>query len=159
MQAWHLFWRTSANDCFCTALAHSLLSRSYHSYHFQIPVWGNLITLFNSQRNADPKLKSIETLRHQSGALSSWSTMITPCCYLSVLLYIHTFFLIITATSVNIFNVCFWFKFKRLQKNLNLISPLSSVLFSFSMFFLSFSVLLHFLLSLLIKGFFKLRID
>ena len=25
VQTWHLFWRTSANDCVCTALAHSLL--------------------------------------------------------------------------------------------------------------------------------------
>ena len=50
----------------------SLLPSSYHSYHFQILVWQNLITLFGSQRNADTKLKSIETLHHQSCALSSW---------------------------------------------------------------------------------------
>ena len=34
LQAWHLFWRTSANDCFCTALAlhHSLLLISFTLY-------------------------------------------------------------------------------------------------------------------------------
>ena len=67
LQAWHLFWRTSANDCFCTALAPLIVT---YPFYF----------IFS------------------------------------------TFFLIITATTVNISDVCFWFKFKRVQKNLNLIS-------------------------------------
>ena len=61
LQAWHLFWRTSANDCFCTALAPLIVT---YPFYF----------IFS------------------------------------------TFFLIITATTVNISDVCFWFKFKRLQR-------------------------------------------
>ena len=61
-QAWHLFWRTSADDCFCTALAP--LTVTYRFYFI-----------------------------------------------------FSTFFLIIiTATSVNISDVCFWFRVKRLQR-------------------------------------------
>ena len=90
MQAWHLFWRTSANDCFCTALA--------------------------------------------------------PLTYF----IFSTFFLIITATTVNISDVCFCFKEFKSGISFSLKS-LSLLLFSFFMSFLSFSVLFHFFLSLLIK--------
>ena len=61
LQAWHLSWRTSANECFCTALAPLIVT---YPFYF----------IFS------------------------------------------TFFLIITATTVNISDVCFWFKFKRLQR-------------------------------------------
>ena len=60
-QAWHLLWKISANDCFCTALA-------------PLTVTYSLYFIFS------------------------------------------TFFLITTATTVNIFDVCFWSKFKRLQR-------------------------------------------
>ena len=61
LQSWHLFWRISANDYFCTAL--TPLTATYPFYFI-----------------------------------------------------FSTLFLIITATTVNIYNVCFWFKFRRLQK-------------------------------------------
>ena len=93
MLAWHLFWRTSANDCFCTALA--------------------------------------------------------PLTYF----IFSTFFLIITATTVNISDVCFCFKEFKSGISFSLKS-LSLLLFSFSVSFVSFSVLFHFFLSLLIKRIF-----
>ena len=61
LQAWQLFWRLSAKDCFCIALA-------------------PLIVIY-------------------------------PFCFT-----FSTFFLIITATAINISDVCFWFKFKRFQE-------------------------------------------
>ena len=61
LQAWHLFWRTSANECFCTALAPLVVT---YPFYF----------IFS------------------------------------------TLFLIITATTVNISDVYFWFKYKRLQR-------------------------------------------
>ena len=83
LQAWHQFWRTSANDCFFAALAPLAVTYSFY-------------------------------------------------------LILSTFFLLITATTVNISNVCFWFKFKRLQRVKSGIpfslKSLSSVLFSLFMF-------------------------
>ena len=61
LQAWQLFWRLSAKDCFCIALA-------------------PLIVIY-------------------------------PFCFI-----FSTFFLIITATAINISDVCFWFQFKRFQE-------------------------------------------
>ena len=61
LQAWHLIWRTSDNECFCTALAPFIVT------------------------------------------------------YLFYFIF-STFFLIIIATTDNISDVCFWFKFKRLQR-------------------------------------------
>ena len=88
LQAWHLFWRTFANNCFFTALTPLIVT---YSFYF----------IFS------------------------------------------TFFLIITATTDN---VCFWFKFKRLQRTKSGVSfslkSLSLVLLSFFMFF--FSVFLSF---------------
>ena len=90
MRAWYLFWRISANDCFCTGFS--------------------------------------------------------PLFY-----FIYsTFFLIITATAVNISDVCFYFKEFKSGFSFSLKS-LSLLLFHFSMSFLSFSVFFHFFLSLLIK--------
>ena len=97
VQAWHLFWRTSGNNYFCTALAPLIFT---YPFYF----------IFN------------------------------------------TFFLTLTATTDNILDLCFWFKFKGVQRiQIWYLKSLSSLLFSFSMFFLSFSVLFHFFLSLLIK--------
>ena len=83
LQAWHQFWRTSANDCFFAALAPLAVTYSFY-------------------------------------------------------LILSTFFLLITATTFNISNVCFWFKFKRLQRVKSGIpfslKSLSSVLFSLFMF-------------------------
>ena len=89
LQAWHLFWRTSANDCFCTALA--------------------------------------------------------PLTYF----IFSSFFLIITAATVNIPDVCF--RFKEFKSGISFSKSLSLLLLSFSISFLSFSVLFHFFLSLLVK--------
>ena len=62
LQAWYLFWRTSANDGFCTTLAPPIVT---YPFYFTF----------------------------------------------------STFFLIITATTVNISDVCFfWFKFKSLER-------------------------------------------
>ena len=35
LQAWHLFWRTSAYDCFCTALASLAVAGAYPFYFIQ----------------------------------------------------------------------------------------------------------------------------
>ena len=102
LQAWHPFWRTSANDCFCTALAP--LNIVTYPFYFTF----------------------------------------------------STFFLIIAATTVNIADICFWFKFFKGFKefksafSFSLKSILLLLIF-FPCFFLSFSVLFHFFLSLLIK--------
>ena len=40
----------------------------------------------------------------------------TTHCYHGVIRFTFTFFLIITTTTVNFSNVCFWFKLKRLQR-------------------------------------------
>ena len=40
----------------------------------------------------------------------------TTHCYHGVIHFTFTFLLIITTTTVNISNVCFWFKLKRLQR-------------------------------------------
>ena len=64
LQAWHLFLRTSANDCFCTALAPLAVAYSFYFIQHLLPP-------------------------HQ--------------CYYCV-------------NTVNISNVCFWFKFKRFQR-------------------------------------------
>ena len=92
LQAWHLFWRTSANDCFCTALAPLIVT---YPFYF----------IFS------------------------------------------TFFLIITATTDNISDVCFWFKFKMLQKigksDISFsLKSLPLLLFSFSTFFFIKKILL-----------------
>ena len=67
----------------------------------------------------------------------------------------HLWWLLLT--TVNISDVCFWFKsFKEFKSDISFsLKPLSSVLFSFFMFFLSFSVLFHYFLSLLIKMMFS----
>ena len=68
----------------------------------------------------------------------------------------NTFFLIITATKVNVVNVCFWFELKRLQRIsiwyliFTEITFIGAISF-FHVFFLHFSVLFPFFLSLLIK--------
>ena len=99
LQAWHLFWRTSANDCFCTALAPLTVTYPFYFY----------------------------------SARSSSSLLI--------LLMSPTF--VFGSNSKG---------FKELKSGISLsLKSLSSVLFYFSMFFLSFSVLFHFFLSLLIK--------
>ena len=71
----------------------------------------------------------------------------TTRCYLSVLLYIQFVCLYLY--------VCLSLKFKRFQRiwirYLIFTKSLLSVLFAFSMFFLSFSVLFHFLMPQLIK--------
>ena len=102
-QAWHLFWRTSVNDCFCIALAPLIVT---YPFYF----------IFS------------------------------------------TFFLIITATTVNIseyLRCLFLAQIQKASKNLNLVSHFHwshfhCCYFLFPCFFLSFSVLFHFL-SLLIK--------
>ena len=100
LQAWHLFRRTSANECFWTALAPLVVTNPFY-------------------------------------------------------FIFSTFFLIITATTVNISDVCFWFKskgFKKFKSGISFsLKSISSLLISFYMFFLPFSVLFHFVLSLLIK--------
>ena len=92
LQVWQLFWRTSANERFCTALA---------------PLTLICFTLYSAS----------------------------------------TFFLIITATTDNISDVCFWFKFKMLQKigksDISFsLKSLPSLLFSFSTFFFIKKILL-----------------
>ena len=92
LQGWHLFWRTSANNCFCTALTPITLT---YLFYF----------IFN------------------------------------------TFFLIITATTVNIYQCLLLVQIQKASKNLNLVSHFHrshfiTVIF-FSMFFLSLSVLFH----------------
>ena len=71
----------------------------------------------------------------------------TTRCYLSILLYIQFVCLYLY--------VCLSLKFKRFQRiwirYLIFTKSLLSVLFAFSMFFLSFSVLFHFLMPQLIK--------
>ena len=76
LQAWHRFWRTSTNDCFCVALAPLIVT---YPFYF----------IFS------------------------------------------TFFLIITATTVNISDARFWFKLKK-KFYLIFTEPLSSLLFSVS---------------------------
>ena len=103
LQTWQVFWRTSANDCFCIALAPRIAT---YPFYF----------IFS------------------------------------------TFHLIITATTVNTLMFVFGSNSKGFKgfKSGILFSPksLSSLLFSFPVFFLSFSVLFYFLLLLLVKGFF-----
>ena len=100
LQAWHLFRRTSANECFWTALAPLVVT---YPFYF----------IFN------------------------------------------TFFLIITATTVDISDVCFWFKSKGVKEFKSgtsfSVKSLWSLLISFYMIFLPVSVLFYFVLSLLIK--------
>ena len=100
LHVWHLFWRTSANDCFCTAFAHSLLLTRF--------------TLYS-----------------------------TPSSSSSLLL------LIISPIFVFGLNLKGFREFK--SGILFSLKSLSSLLFSFSKFFRSFSVLFHFFLSLHIK--------
>ena len=96
------FWRTSANDCFCTALAPLIVT---YPFYF----------IFS------------------------------------------TFFFIITATTDNISDVVFGLSlkgFKEFKSGIPFsLMSLLSLLFYFSIFFLSFSVLFHFFLSLLINMF------
>ena len=69
--------------------------------------------------------------------------------------FIFSAFFLISATTVKISDVCFSFTFKRNQSiwiwYLIFNKSLPLVLFPFSMFFLSLSVLFHFFLSLLIR--------
>ena len=68
-----------------------------------------LESLFNKVAGLTPILKSI------------FQRLLLCCtrtthCYHGVIRFTFTFFLIITTTTVNISNVCFWFKLKRLQR-------------------------------------------
>ena len=114
-QTWHLFWGTSASDCFCTALAP--LTITYPFYFI-----------------------------------------------------FSTFFLIITAATVNISDVCFGSNSKDFKEFKSGISfsltittmkvSLSLLLFSFAMIFLSFSRFVSFFLGAAHKkDSFWLRVD
>ena len=66
-------------------------------------------SLFNKVAGLTPILKNIfqRLLLHCTR---------TTHCYHGVIRFTFTFFLIITTTTVNISDVCFWFKLKRLQR-------------------------------------------
>ena len=68
-----------------------------------------LESLFNKVTGLTPILKNIfqRLLLHCTR---------TTHCYHGVIRFTFTFFLIIITTTVNISNVCFWFKLKRLQR-------------------------------------------
>ena len=68
-----------------------------------------LESLFNKVAGLTPILKNIfqRLLLHCTR---------TTHCYHGVIRFTFTFFLIITTTTVNISDVCFWFKLKRLQR-------------------------------------------
>ena len=88
LQAWHLFWRASDNDCFCTALTPLIVTYPFY--------------------------------------------------------FIFSTFLIITTTTVNISDVCFWFKFKKASKNLNLVCHFHWSLTFIAVFFPCFFAFLSF---------------
>ena len=52
----------------------------------------------------------------RTSSKNCFSTALAPLSYHGVICFTFTFFLIITTTTVNISDVCFWFKLKRLQR-------------------------------------------
>ena len=114
-------------------------------FHRKTPV---LESLFNKVAGLTPILKNI------CQRLLLYCTQTTHC-YLPILLYIQH--LLPYHHWYYCYYVCFFFcsnseSFKEFKSGISFsLKSLSSVLFSFSMFFLSFSVLFHFFLSLLIK--------
>ena len=141
MQAWHLFRRTSVSDCFCTALPplayrFYFIFSTYRSSHWRCSVKKGV--LWNFERPA--------TFLRTCFYRTICRTLLDDC--------FCTFFLNITATTVNISDACVLFKFKRLQRiwmwYVIFTESLPSLFFFFHDF-LSFSVLLCFFLPLLIK--------
>ena len=177
MQAWHLFWRTSAKDCFCTAHTHHSLLLIRFALYSAPSSSSSLLLLRGSRPEVFYKKGVLRnfakfTGKHLcQGLFFNEVAGLGPASLLKrdagtgVFLWIfqnflgHLFFIKhlywLLLASANISDVCFWFKFTA-SKNLNLVphfhwSHFHRCYFLFSCFFLFYSVLFHFFLSLLIK--------
>ena len=56
MQVWHLFWKTSANDCFCTALAPLIVTYSF--YFWWVATRKNETKLKKNRKNMEKENNS-----------------------------------------------------------------------------------------------------
>ena len=126
MQAWDLFWRTPVKECFCTDLHHLSVLLFIQHLQKQPPEVFYIKRVF-----LEISPKACNFIRKETLAqVFSCRTPTDDCFY--------TFFFIITATNVNISDVCLSFKFRRLQRIwiwcLIFTKSLLSVLFSFSIF-------------------------
>ena len=143
LQAWHLFSRTSINDCFCTALAR--LAVTYRFYFI-------LSSYKSSHRRCSLKkgvlINFAKDLHFRTCFLQNQLQNTSRQLLLHLLPHYHCYYY----QYLRCFSS---FKLKRLQRiwiwYLIFTKSLPLVLSSFSMFFLSFSVLFPFLLPLLIK--------
>ena len=166
MQAWHLFWRTSAEDCFCTA--HKPLTVIYPFYF----MFSTFITVTTQKQSSRGVLKKdvLRNFAKFTGKHLCQSLFFNKVAGLrrNFAKFLRTPFVTehlwwLLLTTVDISDVCFWFKFKRLQIIsiwYLIFTEVTSIGIIF--FFHDFSVFLSFASFLLVaahkKDTFKLRI-
>ena len=132
MQAWHLFWRTSAKDCFALHTHHSLLVIRFALY--SAPCSSSLLLLLRSSRPEVFYKKAVLrnfakfTGKHLCQALFNRLLIKLPKKRLwhrvfpeNFAKFLRTPFVTehlwwLLLTTVYIFDVWFWFNFKRLQR-------------------------------------------
>ena len=139
MRAWHLFWRTSGKDCFCAAhtpLTHHLLlirftlcsapssSSSLLLLRSSRPeVFYKKVVLRNFAKFTRKHLRQRVFFNKVAGlrfASLSKKGLWHRCFLVNFAKFLRTPFVTehmwwLLLNTVNISDVCFWFKFKRLQ--------------------------------------------
>ena len=125
LQAWHLFWRTSAKDCFYTA--HTPLTVIYPFYF----IFSTSITFSTQKQSSGDVLKKsvLTNFAKFTGKYLCQSLFFNKVAKLmqNFAKFLRTPFVTehlwwLLLTTVNIFDVCFWFKFQKASNNLNLVS-------------------------------------
>ena len=136
MQAWHLFWRTSAKDCFCTGHTHHSQLLIHFNLHSAPSSSSSLLLLRSSRPEVFYKKVVLRnfakfTRKHLRqrvffNKVAGLRLFIKKglwhrCFLVNFAKFLRTPFVTehmwwLLLNTVNISDVCFWFKFKRLQR-------------------------------------------
>ena len=133
LQSWHLIWGTSAKDCFCTA--HAPLTVT-HPFYFMFSIFLIITVLLRSihpevfyEKSA---LRNFEKFTGKHLCQSLFFNKVAGlrpvsllkktlaqaffCEFCKIFKDTFRYRIPLMAASVNISDVCFWFKFKRFQR-------------------------------------------